>query len=155
MTERGTFEELLVEAYRGEIFGEAFFGTMAAGESDPARLEMLRLLEQIEARTRGRLHPLVDELGLDPGDEAAPQRDGVDLATAVVKGPWVDFVQGLRHLLPGFLADFVRLRELSDDPDHPALAELVAHEQTISAFADLELAGHHDEARAVLARYLG
>jgi hypothetical protein len=31
---------------------------------------------------------------------------------------------------------------------------LVQHEQTLSAFADLELAGHDDVSRALLERYL-
>ena len=45
-------------------------------------------------------------------------------------------------------------RELADDPEHPALAALVAHEQTIAAFTDLELSGHADVTRAFLERYL-
>ena len=35
-----------------------------------------------------------------------------------------------------------------------ALTALVAHEQAISAFAQLEIAGHHDISSVVLTRYL-
>ena len=60
----------------------------------------------------------------------------------------------LHDALPMFLDGFVRARELADEPNHPALAALIAHEQTIAAFTDLELAGHGDSARALLERYL-
>jgi hypothetical protein len=46
------------------------------------------------------------------------------------------------------------LDELAPDPHDPALVALVAHEQAISAFAQLEIAGHHDISTAVLTRYL-
>jgi hypothetical protein len=67
---------------------------------------------------------------------------------------WDDFVKGLHDALPSFLAGFVRLRTLADDPGDPALVALVAHEQAINAFAELERAGHPDRSRAVLDWYL-
>jgi hypothetical protein len=60
----------------------------------------------------------------------------------------------LHDALPPFLANFVRLRELADDPHDRALSALVAHELAINAFAELELAGHPDLAGVVLTRYL-
>ena len=67
---------------------------------------------------------------------------------------WDAFVTGLHDALPSFLANFVRLRTMAVDADDPALVALVAHEQAINAFAELELAGHPDRSRAVLDWYL-
>ena len=64
------------------------------------------------------------------------------------------FVKALHDALPPFLANFVRLREVADDPHDRALSALVAHELAINAFAELELAGHHDVSDVVLTRYL-
>jgi len=38
---------------------------------------------------------------------------------------WDDFVKGLHDALPAFLANFVRLRALADEPGDPALVALV------------------------------
>ena len=67
---------------------------------------------------------------------------------------WDGFVKGLHDALPPFLADFVRLRTLAPDPGDPALVELIAHEQAINAFAELELAGKSDRSLAVLQWHL-
>ncbi len=88
------YETLLVEAYTGEIFGDAFFAALADAQPNPDRAAKLRALQRIEARTAAMLKPL---------------------------------------------------------PRDPAL---VAHEQTISTFTELELTGHEDLSLALLERYL-
>jgi hypothetical protein len=146
------YDTLLVDAYRGELLGAAFFARRRALEVDRDRLDKLALLEAIEARTAAVLRPLVERAGLDVGDEEGARGTGVELADAA--GDWQALLRGLREALPSFLADFVMLRELAAEPADPALAALIAHEQTISAFTDLELTGHPVEAAAMLRRYL-
>src|SRR6185437_2363362 len=96
--------------------------------------------------------PLVDAAGIDAGDGEEARRSGRDLGA--LGGSWDGFVKALFDALPPFLANFARLREVAPDPHHPAIAALVAHEQTISAFAQLEIAGFHDVSTALLTRYL-
>jgi hypothetical protein len=147
-------DRLLREAYQGEVFGEAFFATMAANEPDAGRVVTLRALQAIEARTAGVLQAYAASERVDIGEGDESRRTGEQLAAQAAAGGWDAFVRGLHDALPSFLAGFVRLRELATDPHDPALAELVEHELTINAFTELELAGHADLAGVVLRRYL-
>jgi hypothetical protein len=146
------YEQLLLDAYKGELFGDAIFSEMAARDDWRDRRETLQTLATIEARTAAVLRPLVDAAGIDVGDEDETRRLGREMGSA--GGSWDGFVKALFDALPQFLANFVRLRELAPDPSDPALAALVAHEQAISAFAQLEIAGYHDISSVVLTRYL-
>jgi hypothetical protein len=146
------YDELLLDAYKGELFGNAIFGEMARRDEWREHRATLETLAAIEQRTAGTLRPLVDAAGIDVGDEEQPRREGRELGA--IGGSWDGFVKALFDALPPFLANFVRLRELAADPHHPALMALVAHEQTISAFAQLELAGHADLSTTLLTRYL-
>jgi hypothetical protein len=145
------YDELLLEAYQGELFGNAIFSEMAAGDEWREHRDALELLATIEGRTAAALRPLVDATGIDIDDEE-PRRRGVELGA--FGGSWDGFLKALSDGLVPFLANFVRLREVAADPHDPALVALVAHEQTISAFAQLEIAGHRDVSIAVLSRYL-
>jgi hypothetical protein len=144
---------LLIDAYKGELFGEALFGAYAACESGE-RAEKLRVLERIERTTASQLRTLVDGAGIEVGadDIAKTQADGRDIGRASMA--WDDFVKGLHDALPSFLADFVRLRTLATNPSDPALVALVTHEQAVNAFAELELADRSDRSISVLRWYL-
>jgi len=146
------YEQLLVDAYKGELFGDAIFSEMAARDEWREQRDTLLTLATIEARTAASLRPLLDAAAIDAGDEEETRRLGRELGSA--GGSWDGFVKALFDALPPFLANFVRLRELAPDPRDPALVALVAHEQAISAFAQLEIAGHHDISSIVLTRYL-
>jgi hypothetical protein len=152
MTDPTTYAGLLLDAYNGELFGNAIFGEMAGSDLWREHRDTLLLLATIEERTAVALRPLVDAAELDTGDEEKTRREGRELGA--MGGSWDGFVKALFDALPPFLANFVRLRELAADPHHPALEALVSHEETISAFAQLELAGHHDISSALLTRYL-
>ena len=144
------YRTLLLDAYKGELFGEALFAAFAERENDPERIEKFRVLERIEGTTASQLRPLVDAagIGVRAEDEAASRAQGVELGSTGID--WDGFVKGLHDALPSFLADFVRLRTLAPEPSDPALVALIAHEQAINAFAELELAGKADCSLAVL-----
>jgi hypothetical protein len=148
------YQELLLAAFEGERFGEAFFATMAEGETDEDRLAKLRTLEEIEAHTAAVLEPLVKQAGLPIGDGADSVRAGHELGAASAAGGWDTFTKGLNDALPDFLASFVRCRELAPDPQDPALVALIAHEQAISTFAQLECTGRGHLSHAPLQWYL-
>ena len=148
------YQDLLLAAFEGERFGEAFFETMLAAETDPERGKKLELLQTIEGRTAAALEPLARDAGLPIGDGGDSRRAGVELGTGAAAAGWDSFTKGLHDALPDFLASFVRCRELAPDPAHPALVALVTHEQAIAAFASLECAGRADRSRAPLEWYL-
>lgn len=154
MTSLDEYTKLLADAYRGELLGEALFGAYAARETDPDRVEKLRVLQRIEADTGARLRPLAERAGIevDGADDETARSQGREMGEAGIA--WDGFVKGLHDALPPFLAGFVRLRELADDPADPALVALVTHEQAINAFSELELIGRGDRSRSVLEWYL-
>jgi hypothetical protein len=146
------YRALLLDAYKGEILGEALFGTFAARESGD-RAVKLRVLERIEGTTASQLRPLVDAAEIDVADDEATARaQGHEIGRADIE--WDVFVKGLHDALPSYLANFVRLRTMAVDANDPALVALVTHEQAINAFAELELAGKADCSLAVLQWYL-
>ena len=145
---------LLVEAYKGELFGEALFGAFGGREQDAERKEKLGALERIEANTARQLARLVDTapVVVSAADVAAAQEQGREIGESAIE--WEAFVKGLHDALPSFLASFVRLRTLAADANHPALVALIAHEQAVNAFAELELAGEPQCSLAVLEWHL-
>ena len=148
------YTKLLTDAYRGEVLGEALFDAFAAHETDPDRVEKLRVLQRIEGDTAARLRPLAVAAGIevDSADDETARSQGREMGGAGLA--WDGFVKSLHDALPPFLAGFVRLRAISEDPGDPALVALITHEQAINAFTELELAGHPDRSRAVLDWYL-
>jgi len=147
------YEDLLVEAYRGECLGAALFGAMAGHESDDGRRERLRALARVEAQTAARLRALVESSAIADCDEGAARADGVRLAEGLGAQPWLTFLGDLRAALPPFLANFERLAAIGE-PGDPILADLVAHERAIDTFAALECDGRSVEALAVLRAHL-
>ena len=147
------YDDLLLEAYRGEVLGAALFGAMADTEPDHGRREQLAALREVEAQTAARLQTLVETSGIDAGPDDSPRSDGVQLAEGAREQPWHDFLGGLRSALPAYLEKFERLQTIGA-PDDPILAELVAHERAIDRFAELEREGRGADALAVLRAHL-
>jgi hypothetical protein len=134
------YDDLLLDAYKGELFGDAFFGTLAEMQPDPDRREKLRTLQTVEARTATTLRRLVSNAGLHT-DPAVSRQEGAQLAAGLDPEAWHELLRGLRDALPQFLEKFIRLRDIAGSPTDPALDALVNHERAIERFAELELAG--------------
>jgi hypothetical protein len=146
------YDDLLVDAYRGEVLGAALFGAMAAARTGSERDQLLAL-GQVESRTATRLRTLIDDAGIDAGDDQTAVDDGRRLAQATLDQEWSAFLAALRAALPPFLANFERLQSIGA-PGDPVLADLVAHERAIDGFAELELEGRSSDALAVLDGHL-
>ncbi len=134
------YDNLLLEAYKGELFGDAFFGALAEMQPDPERREKLKTLQTVEARTATSLRRLVGNAGLH-ADPAVSRREGEKVAAGLDPEDWHELMRNLRDALPHYLEKFVRLREIARTPTDPALNALVNHEHAIERFAELELAG--------------
>ena len=127
------YDDLLLDAYRGEVLGAALFGAMADARTGAER-EQLLALQRVESRTAARLRSLVDAAGIDAGDDQTAVDDGTRLAEATRDQDWAAFLGGLRRALPPFLVSFERLQVLGA-ADDPVLADLVAHERAINRWS--------------------
>ena len=147
------YDDLLLEAYRGEVLGAALFGAMADTEPDHGRREQLAALRDVEAQTAARLQTLVETSGIDAGSDDSPAirrrpaRGGRSRAT-VARLPGRP-----PERAPAYLEKFERLQTIGV-PRDPILAELVAHERAIDRFAELEREGRSADALAVLRAHL-
>jgi hypothetical protein len=146
------YDDLLVDAYRGEVLGAALFGAMATARTGDEHTSLLAL-QRIESTTATRLRTLIDAGGIDAGDDQSAIDDGLRLADATRDQEWSTFLSTLRAALPPFLANFERLQVIGAHGD-PVLADLVAHERAIDRFAELTLEGQATEALAVLETHL-
>jgi hypothetical protein len=153
MSEETEYQALLREAYRGEFFGDGFFGELAAKQPDPARREKLETLQTIEARTAQSLRRLASAAGVTGGEDQE-RANGKALAEGIEPEDWDNFTKGLVDVLPAFLAKFERLRDLAGTPVDPALKALVNHEQAIQRFAELEQAGQEKKSLKPLVDHL-
>ncbi len=135
------YDTLLLDAYRGEVFGAAFFAALAEAQPDEERRERLKTLQTIEARTATSLRRLLANRALHAGDPKVQQEQARELAANIEPENWHEFLQGLKAALPEFLTKFERTREIAPYPSDPALKALVNHERAIERFAELELAG--------------
>src|SRR4051812_24058730 len=84
------YDELLLDAYRGEVFGEAFFGAMLDGALGAQHAEALAALRDVEAQTAARLQPRVDVHALSYAGD--PIGEGKQLGVAASDGAWNDFL---------------------------------------------------------------
>ena len=73
------YEQLLLDAYKGEVFGDAIFSEMAARDDWREHRDTLQTLANIEARTAAALRPLVAAAAIDVGDEDETRRLGREL----------------------------------------------------------------------------
>jgi len=144
------YDDLLLDAYRGEVFGEAFFGALLDGALGAEHAAAIAALRDIEAQTASRLRTRVDAHGLQYAGD--PHGEGTELGTASSAGSWSGFLSSLRQFLPDFLGRFEQLRAL--DPADPVFDDLVAHEQAIDRFAELALEGDEPAGLAVLRAHL-
>lgn len=154
MTDDSEHDALLLEAARGKLFGDGFFGALAAAQPDPERREKLETIQIIEARSVTSLQRVLRAAGLRVGDPAAVRREGAALAAAVEPENWQLLMRQMRDAVAPVVERYERLRAIAPDPGDPALVALCNSEATLREFAELELAGDERRARKALERHL-
>jgi hypothetical protein len=130
---------LWVKAYQGEVLGEVLFGRIADQLDDDGHATKMRVLAELERRTKESIAPALERAGLST--EADPE----SLATAealssAATTPWKDLLATFEPITSQFCAMYRRIGEL--DPSESEASELlVAHELALRDFARAEIAG--------------
>ena len=127
--------ELWVEAYQGEVLGEALFGLLAKREEDPHHRRQLEGLTLLERATRDLAGPVFVRRSLDHGDSAGTVRSATEMADALVDVRWEDFLGSFEPVITQFLTKYRALVDLAEDDIEAEIAEAyVAHEQALASF---------------------
>ena len=130
---------LWVKAYQGEVLGEALFGRMADQMDDEDHLAKMRVLAELERRTKEAVAPALERAGLSTAPEDESLQTAEALAGAAVT-PWKDLMATFAPITSQFCAMYRRIGEL--DPSEKETSDLlVAHELALVAFARAEIAG--------------
>jgi hypothetical protein len=127
--------DLWVDAYQGEVLGEALFGALVSRQADPARRHQLELLTLLERATKELAEPVLEKRRLPRGDSAGSVEMGRELAAGVADVPWEEFLRSFEPVTSQFLARYRRLVELASDHTERAVAQsYVDHEQALMGF---------------------
>jgi hypothetical protein len=132
-------DELWVKAYQGEVLGEALFGRFADQIADEEHAAKMRVLAELERRTKEAIAPALERAGLS----TQPDPDSISTAEALAGAgttPWLELLATFEPITSQFCAMYRRIGEL--DPTERAASELlVAHELALRNFARAEIAG--------------
>jgi hypothetical protein len=130
---------LWVKAYQGEVLGEALFGRMADRMHDEDHVAKMRVLAQLERRTKEAIAPALERAGLSTASDDESLQTAEALAGAA-DTPWKDLMATFEPITSQFCAMYRRIGEL-DPLEKEASDLLVAHELALRAFARAEIAG--------------
>jgi hypothetical protein len=133
-------EKLWVQAYQGEVLGEAFFAGVADRLDDAEPARKMRVLATLEQRTKDAVAPALQRAGLP----TEPDPEMLSLAEALVADTanttWEGLLSSVVSVTEQFIPLYRRIGELQ--PAEREVADLlVAHELALRDFASAEIAG--------------
>ena len=127
----------ILAAYEGEIAGEITSATLIQHLAvDATQIVKLDLLRRLEARVAAALAPIVVRLGAAPADLDGIARRARARALAVEN--WDALITHFGTQLDHHVQRFETLRDAARPGDEAALLLLVAHEQALVRFGELE-----------------
>ena len=148
------YQEGLVQAWQGELWGKAFFERLAASTNDHEQRAKWSVLAELEEATGNRIAPLVADTS-DATFESAFQ--SLESAVAVYEAlPWHVAMARMMDILDPAIERFRELLTQAPVEERDAVQMLVDHEVALKQFAERELAGDSatslDAVRAVIER---
>ncbi len=133
-------EKLWVQAYQGEVLGEALFAGIADRLDDGEHARKMQVLATLERRTMEAVAPALERAGIatEPDAEMVPLAEA--LAADSATSTWEELMAAAVTVTGQFIPLYQRIGEL--DPTERTIADLlVDHEVAIRDFARAELAG--------------
>lgn len=144
----------ILQAWRGEQWGRAFFEQLAEATNDPEHRAKWKVLAELEEETGNRLAPL---LGDDAEPTSAEDFPPVDTAVAAYSRlAWPQALEQMMTILDPAIERFRALLAMAPDEDRETVQLLFDHEVALKRFAQRELAGNPETSlepvRAVIRR---
>jgi hypothetical protein len=135
-----THDELLIEAYQGEVLGEALFAALAERCGDDTdRRAKLDVLTRLERATKDAMRPALERRGVDTAPHPTTLETAGAFADTAAAMPWHDLLASFEPTTAKYVAVYEALGAAGEDP---ALVELLLqHERALAEFAGRELRG--------------
>jgi len=141
-------DDLLRQAYEGEVLGEAFFGRLQELNDDADQKAKLDVLRRLEASTKELLQPVVERRAVAVDNEA-PARSGAQFADGAATLSWHDLMVSLPEGTAQYADLYERMRvPLGDDE---LVDQLLAHEAALAEFSRREADGVEGSVEPILA----
>ena len=150
-----TYDDLLVWAYVGEVWGQHMLERLLEDDTFSSERDDLLLLLALETRTRQSLESLISSRGLVV--ELGPaHQEAEDYAQRLAQEQdWEAFMRETHGIATSALPDFERLRDLAPASEVEPLVETVEHEQAVLSYSSCRLAGQPDQAAMAVSDHLG
>lgn len=129
----------LLEAYNGEIGGEAFFSALAQSAATPARAAQWQTLSRLERYVAARLRPELEARGVAVPPADGEVRRGLDWAREYAQLSWRETLERLRPALEGYVRDFQAAESRMPAELKPLAQFVTAHEVALLEFVIREL----------------
>ena len=153
--DRARYLEEVVDAYQGDVRGEAMFSTLADNATSEEEREIWKTLARVESTTRQRLIPLLQRHGLDTTPDEEQRRLGRERGKTRAATGFSATIKAMSEALPPYLTCYARLEAEGPPEDRNELAFLNAHEIALYEFATRALAGGGRDSLAPVRDYLG
>ena len=144
----------LLDWYRGEIAGEAFFSALAQRAEEPGQAAKWQTLARLEHLVADRLRPELKARGVEIPAAAADVRRGQESALEYLDLPWQQTLGRLRPYLDDYVREFQEAESRMPQDLQPLAQFVTAHERLLLEFVIREIddGGRHslDGARQLL-----
>lgn len=148
--DKAFYRQEILEAYSGEIIGQAAFDALAANDGlNAEQRHCMSRLAELERVTRERLESVMRRHGLSVAnaDQIAVQtRDAVGQNRA----EWAPTLQSVGDGVKPYIPRFEALCASAEAEDAEALKRLLEHELALAAFAKEELDGNSAKALDII-----
>ncbi len=141
----------LLEWYRGEVGGEAFFGALAQSTSQPGLAEKWRKLAQLEQCVADRLRTTLEAREVQLPAAGIDRQRGLNSAQDYANLTWREALSRLRPELAGYVRAFQAAESTMPEDLLPLAQWVTEHERALLEFVTREL---EQEGRQSLDRVL-
>ena len=142
-----TYLNELLEWYRGEVGGEAFFAARARDTGDPRLAAKWQKLAQLERYVADRLRTELEARGVPMPPATEDLERGRNSAREYRDLNWLEALSRLRPELVRYVRDFHAAESRMPDELLPLAQFVTAHEQALLEFTTREL--EQDDARSL------
>ena len=153
-TTSDVYRDGILQAWQGEVWGNAFFERLAATTDDAGQRAKWQVLAELEEATGNRLAPLVADTEEPPSVDAYRPLESAVAAYAAL--PWGVAMARMMDILDPAIDRFRELLALAPAAERDTVQILLDHEIALKRFAERELAGDADTSlepvRAVIER---